>query len=60
MIFQQPHSSLNPVFTIGAQIAEVLRIHMAFDKDQAWARAVELLKQVGIADAESKAQRVSP
>ena len=56
MIFQQPHSSLNPVFTIGAQVAEVLRVHMAFDKDQAWARAVELLKQVGIADAESKAR----
>jgi len=56
MIFQQPHSSLNPVFTIGAQVAEVLQIHLDLDKQTAWARAVALLKQVGIADAESRAR----
>lgn len=56
MIFQQPHSSLNPVFTIGDQVAEVLQVHLNLDKKTAWARAVELLKQVGIADAESRAR----
>jgi len=56
MIFQQPHSSLNPVFTIGDQVAEVLQVHLGLNKETAWARAVELLKQVGIADAESRAR----
>ncbi len=55
MIFQQPQSSLNPVFTVGAQIAEVFRIHREMPKEEAWDQAVELLKLVGIADAESKA-----
>ncbi len=55
MIFQQPVSSLNPVFTGGDQVAEVLRIHWNMDKDEAWKRAVELFKTVGIADAEEKA-----
>src|SRR4030065_2208540 len=54
MIFQQPQSSLNPVFSIGEQIAEVLRLHMALDKAQAWARAAELLRLVGIPDAENR------
>ena len=54
MIFQQPQSSLNPVFSIGEQIAEVLRLHMALDKAQAWARAAELLRLVGIPEAESR------
>jgi oligopeptide/dipeptide ABC transporter ATP-binding protein len=55
MIFQQPQSSLNPVFKVGDQIAEVLQIHRQIKKGQDWARAVELLKLVGIADAERKA-----
>jgi oligopeptide/dipeptide ABC transporter ATP-binding protein len=55
MIFQQPHSSLNPVFKVGAQIAEVFQIHSEMNKEDAWGRAVELLKLVGIADAEEKA-----
>ena len=54
MIFQQPQSSLNPVFSIGEQIAEVLQLHMAMNKKQAWARAAELLGLVGIPDAESR------
>jgi oligopeptide/dipeptide ABC transporter ATP-binding protein len=54
MIFQQPVSSLNPVFTGGDQVAEVLRIHWNMEKDEAWKRAVELFKTVGIADAEEK------
>jgi len=55
MIFQQPHSSLNPVFKVGAQIAEVFQIHSEMSKEDAWNQAVELLKLVGIADAEEKA-----
>jgi oligopeptide/dipeptide ABC transporter ATP-binding protein len=55
MIFQQPKSSLNPVFTIGEQIVEVFDIHEKLDKDQSWDRAVELLRTVGIPDPERKA-----
>lgn len=55
MIFQQPQSSLNPVFKIGDQIAEVLQIHEKLKKEAAWKRAVELLNQVGIPDAKNKA-----
>jgi oligopeptide/dipeptide ABC transporter ATP-binding protein len=56
MIFQQPQSSLNPVFTVGDQIVEILQIHTNFDKKQAWERAVELLSLVGIPDAARKAK----
>jgi len=55
MIFQQPQTSLNPVFTVGKQIAEVFHIHRDMSKEEAWEQAVDLLKLVGIADAESKA-----
>ena len=55
MIFQDPMTSLNPLFTVGAQIAEVLRQHIGMSKKAARARAVELLDLVGIA---SPAQRV--
>jgi oligopeptide/dipeptide ABC transporter ATP-binding protein len=56
MIFQQPKSSLNPVFTIGAQIVEVFQIHEKLKKEEAWGRAVDLLRQVGIPDPERKAK----
>ncbi len=56
MIFQQPLSSLNPVFTIGSQVAEVLEVHEYLEKRAAWDRAVELLRTVGIPDAEDKAK----
>ncbi|OGO34423.1 MAG: methionine ABC transporter ATP-binding protein [Chloroflexi bacterium RBG_16_54_18] len=55
MIFQQPMTSLNPVFKVGEQIAEVLQIHREIKKGQDWVRAVELLKLVGIPDPENKA-----
>ncbi len=56
MIFQQPQSSLNPVFTVGAQIAEVFEIHKDIKRQEAWDEAVKLLKLVGIPDAEKKAK----
>ena len=55
MIFQQPLSSLNPVFSIGDQVAEVLQVHEYLEKGAAWDRTVELLSTVGIPDAENKA-----
>ncbi len=55
MIFQQPQSALNPVFKVGDQINEVLAIHQKIGKKEGWARAVELLKMVGIPDAERRA-----
>lgn len=54
MIFQEPMSSLNPVFTVGAQIAEVLKLHMGMSGKQARQRTLELLKEVGIPSPESK------
>lgn len=48
MIFQEPMTSLNPVFKVGEQIAETLRIHKGLSKKAAWDRAVELMNQVGI------------
>ena len=56
MIFQQPQSSLNPVFTVGDQVAEVLQIHQNMTKEASWSRAVELLGRVGIPDAAKKAK----
>jgi len=54
MIFQEPMTSLNPVFTVGFQIAEVLHLHMNMDAKQARARAIELLEEVGIPDPKNK------
>jgi oligopeptide transport system ATP-binding protein len=53
-IFQDPMTSLNPVFTVGMQIMEPLREHMGMDKKQAEHRAIELLELVGIPDAKSR------
>ena len=54
MIFQQPTSSLNPVFKVGDQIAEVLQIYQGLSKKEALARAVELMVQVGISDPQRR------
>ena len=48
MVFQEPMTALNPVFTIGEQIAEVVRIHAKASRRAAWQRAVEMLQIVGI------------
>jgi peptide/nickel transport system ATP-binding protein len=54
MIFQEPMTSLNPVLPIGLQIVEPLLIHLKMTEDAARARAVELLKMVGITDPERR------
>jgi oligopeptide/dipeptide ABC transporter ATP-binding protein len=55
MVFQEPMTALNPVFTIGEQIAEVARIHGGMSRKAAWTKAVEMLTQVGIPAPEQRA-----
>jgi oligopeptide transport system ATP-binding protein len=55
MIFQEPMTSLNPVFTCGDQIAEAVQQHTAVSRREAWDRAVEMMRIVGIADAKRRA-----
>ena len=54
MIFQEPMTSLNPCFTVGFQIEEVLRFHLGMDKATRRRRAIELFEQVGIADPKTR------
>jgi oligopeptide/dipeptide ABC transporter ATP-binding protein len=54
MIFQEPMTSLNPVYTIGEQIIEAIRLHQQVSKQDARARAIEMLKLVGIPEAERR------
>jgi len=54
MIFQEPMASLNPCFTVGFQIEEVLRFHLGMDKRQRHARALELFTLVGIPNPEER------
>jgi peptide/nickel transport system ATP-binding protein len=54
MIFQEPMTSLNPTFSIGFQIGEVLRIHLGFGRNQARDRCIELLEMVGIGSAATR------
>ena len=56
MIFQEPMTSLNPVFKIAHQIEETLRLHQKLDKKQSKAKAIEMLKLVGIPRAEEIAE----
>ncbi len=54
MIFQEPMTSLNPVLTIERQMTEALELHLKMDRRQARERACDLLKMMGISDAESR------
>ena len=55
MVFQEPMTALNPVFTSGDQIAEVARIHAGMSRREAWAKAVEMLTLVGMPAAAQRA-----
>ncbi len=57
MIFQEPMTSLNPVFTVGRQLTEGLRVHKGMTKAQAEARALELLRQVRIPEPERRMEQ---
>jgi len=54
MIFQEPMTSLNPVYTVGNQIVEAIRLHQKKSENQAWADAVDMLRKVGISEPEQR------
>jgi peptide/nickel transport system ATP-binding protein len=56
MVFQEPMTSLNPVYTVGSQIVEAIRLHEKRSRGDAWTRAVEMLQLVGIPSPETNAR----
>ncbi|MBV6521162.1 MAG: Dipeptide transport ATP-binding protein DppD [Gemmatimonadaceae bacterium] len=56
MVFQEPMTALNPVFTVGDQVAEVVRVHTSATRREAWARAVAMLDRVGIPEPAIRAR----
>jgi oligopeptide/dipeptide ABC transporter ATP-binding protein len=57
MIFQDPMTALNPVFSVGNQIVEAIRIHSNVTKEQAWDRAIDLLDLVGVPEPKRRASQ---
>ena len=57
MVFQEPMTALNPVYTVGAQVSEAVRIHTPATRSEAAAKAVQLLGRVGIPSPEDRARR---
>lgn len=57
MIFQEPMTALNPVLTVGDQVAEVVRVHTKASRREAWDQAVHMLRDVGIADPDARAKQ---
>ncbi len=55
MIFQEPMTSLNPLYTVGGQIAEAVALHQGLSRKEAWNRAVEMLRRVYIPEPEKRA-----
>ncbi|MCY3952186.1 MAG: ATP-binding cassette domain-containing protein, partial [bacterium] len=56
IMFQNPRASLNPVLTVGGQIAEVIRVHGDAGRRESWTQAVDLLAEMGIPDAGRRAK----
>jgi len=57
MVFQEPMTSLNPLLTVGTQLTETMELHLGLSRRQARARAVDLLKMVGIPEPERRLQQ---
>jgi oligopeptide/dipeptide ABC transporter ATP-binding protein len=55
MIFQEPMTSLNPLYTVGKQIAEAVALHQGLSRKDSWDRAVEMLRRVSIPESEKRA-----
>lgn len=60
MIFQDPMTSLNPVLTRQANSPEALQLHKGMNREQAWARTVEMLESVGNTFSKGKGRQLSP